>query len=197
MRVAHARKRKPADYKRIVRCVVYLALLGVLWGVWFGYLGRKEPEAVAGAVVGSSRSAGAGHFQDAGASTAEVAKGTVESVTPLKLSYAIIREDLSSLRARDRKKYAAMLKGKRVRWAGWVSEIKEDRRKGFQLCVDMDVRSDPDKHYDVIFSISPDDVVTLGVDRPIIFEGTITSISLDGNCIITLDKAIIMRAVGG
>lgn len=189
MRVAHARKRKPADYKRIVRCVVYLALLGVLWGVWFGYLGRKEPEAVAGGVVWSSRSAGA--------PTVEIGKGTVKSVTPLKLSYAIIREDLSSLRARDRKKYTAMLKGKRVRWAGWISEVREDQREGFQLCVDMDVRSDPDKQYDVIFSISPDEAATLGGGRPVIFEGTIKSISLDRDCIIKLDKATIMRAVGG
>jgi hypothetical protein len=191
MRVAHARKRKSADYKRIAWCVVYLALLGVLWGVWFGFLGRRTPQARTRTTTQSPGSIPSNPLQEGGAPTAEIAKGSTKSATPLKLAYAIIREDMRSLRDRARKKYAAMLKGKRVRWGGWVSEIKESRREGFQLCVDMDVRSGSDGKYDIIFSISPDETVNLGKDRPIIFEGTITSISLDRNCIIKLDDVTI------
>jgi len=98
---------------------------------------------------------------------------------------------MGSVGGRQRKKYAAILMGKRVRWGGWISQVKESQREGFQLCVDMDVRSGSDGKHDIIFSISPDETVTLGKDQPIIFEGTIKSISLDRNCIIKLDDVTI------
>ena len=191
MRVAHARKRKSADYKRIAWCLVYLALLGVLWGVWFGFLGRRTPQARTRTTSQSPGSIPSNPLQEGGAPTTEIAKGGTESATPLKLSYAIIRDYMGSVGGRQRKKYAAILMGKRVRWGGWISQVKESQREGFQLCVDMDVRSGSDGKYDIIFSISPDETVTLGKDRPIIFEGTIKSISLDRNCIIKLDDVTI------
>jgi len=184
MTAAKAKKRKPVDYKRIGWGLGYFGILGLLWGVWFGFL---RPEESGSHVVFDSPA-----YLQSNLSSLQTASG--EDAPPLlKIPFAVIRDSVTSLRGRARKKYADMLTGKRVRWAGWVRELREHKSRGFRLYVDMDVTSSPEDEPDVFFSVSADEAAAPKLGLPVIFEGTIESVSIKGQCIIKLENATVIR----
>jgi len=194
MKTARAKRRFSPDFKRIAWCCGYLGILGLLWGVWFGYMVREKPTSDA-----SLRSPSEGSLQPADPQTRQPTgrkSALAPSPSPVKLPFSVIREAISSLRGRARKEYASMLEGKRIRWAGWVYGVEEHRRTGLQLRIDMDAGSDMDAAYDVSFRITPDEAAKIKERRPIVFEGVIDSISLDRNCIVELNPGFIISQPG-
>ncbi|SLM28767.1 conserved exported hypothetical protein [Desulfamplus magnetovallimortis] len=74
------------------------------------------------------------------------------------------------------KEYVKKLKGKRVKWSGWVEEVDEKFLGGYKVLVDMDSPNQPISVQDITFEVSKEQALRLKKNEKITFEGTISSI---------------------
>jgi hypothetical protein len=109
------------------------------------------------------------------------------------LTYPEIRnaaENLTSLQWND---YAQSLKGKRVRWQGWVSQSKEKFFGGYEVLVDMDPPGTVLSVQDVYFDVDEGTARALNLNQPIRFEGTIRNVLKTlGHASVTLDDVDVL-----
>jgi len=90
--------------------------------------------------------------------------------------------------------YAKSLKGKRVRWKGYVEDVTEKFFGGYKVLVDMDSPNDPISVQDVTFDVSKEQAISLTKDDKIEFEGTISLVfSMLTSLQISLDKANVVK----
>ncbi|RKZ36408.1 MAG: hypothetical protein DRQ49_18010 [Gammaproteobacteria bacterium] len=110
------------------------------------------------------------------------------------LSFRKIRKNLKSMTDIQFEEYAKSLKGKRVRWKGYVEDVTEKFFGGYKVLVDMDSPNDPISVQDVTFDVSKEQAISLTKDDKIEFEGTISLVfSMLTSLQISLDKANVVK----
>jgi len=112
----------------------------------------------------------------------------------IKDSFFTIRNNIERMTEAQWKAYVRSLKGKRVKWTGWVEDVNEKWIGGYELLVDMD---SPDAFlsvYDLSFDIPDDLALKLNKDQRVSFEGDISHVfNILGSCRVSLDEAVVVK----
>ena len=75
------------------------------------------------------------------------------------------------------KAYARSLEGTKIRWTGYVEDVKETSSGDYKLLVDMDPPSVLFSVYEVSFKVPSSVALSLNKDQQVEFEGVISSVS--------------------
>ena len=116
---------------------------------------------------------------------------SVTIAVPLSsVTYTEIRDSMKSMTDAQFKAYVRSLEGKRVRWMGYVEDVKEVSSTSCKVLVDMDPPSVLFSVSDVSFEVPSSVALSLKKDQQVEFEGIISSISnIFGVCDVTLEQA--------
>jgi hypothetical protein len=104
------------------------------------------------------------------------AASSVMVVPSLSVAYEEIRKTADAMTKAELKAYEQALKGKKIRWSGYVEEVHHTLAGGYDLYVDMDAPDVATSVYDVAFQIPERVALTLEKDQPVTFSGEIRSI---------------------
>lgn len=106
-------------------------------------------------------------------------------------NFASIRASMEKMTDLQFKKLGEALKGKKVRWSGWVEEVKEKFwTDGYEVWIDMDSPDQTFSIQDVQFDVPEDIALKIEKDMRITFEGTVEYIqNVFGSCQIQLVDA--------
>jgi hypothetical protein len=92
------------------------------------------------------------------------------------------------------KAYAQSLEGKKIRWTGYVEDVKGTSSGDYELLVDMDGPNVLFSVYEISFKVPSSVALSLNKDKQVEFEGIISSVSnVFGVCCVSLKSA---RVVG-
>lgn len=110
------------------------------------------------------------------------------------ISFLEIRQKMENMTDLQFEEYTKSLKGKRVRWNGYVEDVKEKLFGGYEVLIDMDNPNEPLSVQDITFNTPKEQAVSLQKDSPIHFEGTISSIiNILTSLQISLDNAKVLE----
>jgi len=103
---------------------------------------------------------------------------SVTIAVPLSsVTYTEIRNSMEPMTDAQFKAYVRSLEGKKIRWTGYVEDVKETSATDYKLLVDMDSPSVWLSVYDVSFEVPNSVALSLKKDQQVEFEGIISSIS--------------------
>lgn len=109
------------------------------------------------------------------------------------LSFREIRRSKENMTDIQWEEFSESLKGKRVRWNGYVEDVSKKMFGGYEVLVDMDPPSEQLSVQDVNFSIPKEQAASLKKDSPISFEGVISSVmSILGSIQVSLKDAKVL-----
>jgi len=91
--------------------------------------------------------------------------------------YTEIRNSMKSMTDAQFKAYARSLEGKKIRWTGYVEDVKETSSADYKLLVDMDAPEVLFSVYEVSFEVPSLVALSLNKDQQVEFEGIISSVS--------------------
>ncbi len=84
------------------------------------------------------------------------------------------------------------LRGKRIRWEGYVEEVRLTLSGVYEVFVDMEPPESEPNTYDVVFEVPEATALSLKKDRHIEFEGTVWSVvNVIGSCKVQLLDAVV------
>jgi len=113
------------------------------------------------------------------------------AATPVRaVEFESIRENMNHMTSIAWDEYKSSLKGQRVSWTGWVSDVKEQWGGGYKILVDMDPPGSVSVQ-DVYLENLPKTVAAaFSKKEKVRFSGTITSVmSMLGSCAVTIQNA--------
>lgn len=124
------------------------------------------------------------------------ARSDTDATLPVTdISFHEVRRNKENMTDLQWEEYAKSIKGKRIRWSGYVEEVKSKFFGGYQVLVDMDPPHDKMSVQDVYLDkVTKEQALSLEKDNPIEFEGTISSaISVLGSLQISLKDVKIIQ----
>lgn len=122
-----------------------------------------------------------------------IAKPVSEPIS--SISFTEIRRNMKGMTDLQFEEYVKTLIGKRIRWGGYVEDVKEKFFGGYEVLVDMDSPNDLISVQDVTFEVSKEQALSFNKDSRIKFEGTISSVlDILTSLQISLDKVKVIRS---
>lgn len=104
------------------------------------------------------------------------------------LSFETIRQNMETMTDIAWDDYTASLKGEKVTWEGWVSDVKKQWFGGYKLLIDMDKPGTVSVQDVYIHDLSKEFAAKWSKDEGIRFTGTIKSVnSVLGSCAVTIE----------
>lgn len=92
------------------------------------------------------------------------------------ISFMDIRANMEKMTDLQFDKYVKPLKGKVIRWTGWIEQVKEKFFGGYEVWIDMDSPEESFSVQDITFDVSEGIAEVLEKDGKYKFVGTIKSI---------------------
>jgi hypothetical protein len=110
------------------------------------------------------------------------------SKAALAVEFETIRSNMKSMTSLAWDDYTKSLKGQRVSWTGWISDVKEQWLGGFKILIDMDPPGSASVQ-DVYIEDLPKNVAAqFRKEQKVRFSGKIKSVlSVLGSCAVTLE----------
>jgi hypothetical protein len=104
-------------------------------------------------------------------------KSVIIAVPSSSVTYAEIRNSMNSMTDAQWGAYVRSLEGEKIRWTGYVEDVKETYSGDYELLVDMDAPEVLFSVYEVSFKVPSSVALSLNKDQQIEFEGIISSVS--------------------
>jgi len=104
-------------------------------------------------------------------------KSVIIAVPSSSVTYAEIRNSMNSMTDAQWGAYVRSLEGEKIRWTGYVEDVKETYSGDYELLVDMDAPEVLFSVYEVSFKVPSSVSLSLNKDQQIEFEGIISSVS--------------------
>lgn len=106
----------------------------------------------------------------------------------MAVEFETIRTNMKSMTSLAWDDYTKSLKGQRVSWTGWISDVKEQWLGGYKILIDMDPPGSASVQ-DVYIEDLPKNVAAqFRKDQKVRFSGKIKSVlSVLGSCAVTLE----------
>ena len=92
------------------------------------------------------------------------------------ISFMKIRRNMENMTDLQFEEYTKSIKGKNIRWRGYVEDVKEKFFGGYEVLIDMDNPNELISVQDVTFDVSKEQGISLKKNQRIQFEGEISSV---------------------
>lgn len=175
----------PPWYENKARVVLLLVLVFPvgLYGLWKNSAFSQKTKGIVSGVVGVVVLAVTGADKTPNApppvaAVAAPAPAPVPATVPVStdLAFINIRRAMETQTDLQFEEYARSLKGKRIRWRGYVEEVREKMFGGYEVWIDMDPPHAPLSVQDVTFAVPKAQALRLDKDDSLLFEGTIARV---------------------
>lgn len=111
------------------------------------------------------------------------------------VEFETVRSNIKNMTSVAWDDYSNSLKGQRISWTGWISDVKEQWLGGFKVLIDMDPPGSASVQDVYIGDLDRSVAIQFRKDQKVRFSGKIKSVmSVFGSCAVTLENANISPA---
>ena len=111
------------------------------------------------------------------------------------VEFETIRSNMKNMTSVAWDDYSKSLKGQRISWSGWISDVKEQWLGGYKILIDMDPPGSASVQDVYIENLDKSVAARFSKDQKVRFSGRIKSVmNVLGSCAVTLENARVSAA---